>query len=118
MSKCSKLSNRRVFVSRKPIGIWKRYETSCLIRKSKQGWGGDVWNSEQPLPVANVSSLFFRDRASVSSASKFLARRTTAFSTAYLVARTAGKPTSRKVSLNEACITKDRSEVDPFVEVA
>jgi hypothetical protein len=34
------------------------------------------------------------------------------------VAGTAGKPTSRKVSLNEACITKDRSELDRFVEVA
>src|SRR6266481_9492079 len=108
MSKCSKRSIRRELVSRKPIGTSKRYKTSCLTRKSKQGGGGDVCNSEQPLSVANVSSLFFRERASVSSASKFLARRTTAFSTAYLVARTAGKPTSRKVSLNEACITKDR----------
>ena len=75
-----------------------------------------MWNSEQPLPVANVSSLFFRERASVSS--KFPARRATVFFTEGLVAGTAGKPTSRKVSLNEARITKDRSEVDPFEEVA
>jgi hypothetical protein len=77
-----------------------------------------VWNSEQPSHVANVTSLLSREKASVSSASKFPARRATAFFTEGFVAGTAGKPTSRKVSLNEACITKDRSEVDPFVEAA
>src|ERR1051326_9465879 len=81
MSKCLRLSIRRELVSRKPIGILKRYETSCLTRKNKQDSGGDVWNSEQPLPVANASSLFFRERASASFASKFLAGRATAFST-------------------------------------
>src|SRR5258705_3622698 len=71
MSKCSKLLIRHEPVSRKPIGIWTRYETSCIIRKSNQGWGGDVWNSEQPSLVANASSLLSLGRASVSYASKF-----------------------------------------------
>jgi hypothetical protein len=77
-----------------------------------------VWNSEQPSPVANVSSLLSRVKAAVSFISKFPGRRATAFFTEGFVAGTAGKPTSRKVSLNEACITKDRSELDRFVEVA
>src|SRR5882724_11549669 len=80
-------------VSRKPTGIWKRYETSCLIRKSNQGWGGDVWNSEQPSLVANASSLLSLGRASVSYASKFPASRVTTFFIENLAAGTAGKLT-------------------------
>src|SRR5882724_671023 len=108
MSKCSRPLTRRELVSRKPIATWKRYGTSCLTRKSKQGWGGDVWNCEQPSPVANASSLLSREKAAVSFTSKFPGRRATAFFTDGFVAGTAGKPTARKVSLNEACITKDR----------
>ena len=77
-----------------------------------------MWNSEQPSLVANASSLLSPGRASVSYASKFPASRVTTFFIENLAAGTAGKPTSRKVSLNEARITKDRSEVDPFEEVA
>src|SRR5205814_6458269 len=101
MSKCSERLIRREPAFRKPTRIWKRCETSCLIRKRKQGWGGDMWNSEQPSPVANASRPLFLGRALVLYASKFPARTATGFFTAGLVARAAGKPTRRKASLNE-----------------
>src|SRR5258707_2243106 len=67
---------------RRPTGIWKHYEKSCPTRKRKQSLGGDLWNSGQPSFAASVSSQLSLDKATVTCASKFLARRVTTSSTA------------------------------------
>src|SRR6266446_100889 len=69
-------------VCRRPTGIWKHYEKSCPTRKRKQSLGGDLWNSGQPSFAASVSSQLSLDKATVTCASKFLARRVTTSSTA------------------------------------
>src|SRR5258708_12802538 len=83
--------HERVF--RRPKRIWKRYETNCPTRKNKQRWGGDLWNSGQSPFAASVSNPLSREKASVSSASKFPARRAITSSTADFVAGTAGQLT-------------------------
>jgi len=42
----------------KPIGTWKRHETSCPTRKGKQCLGGDLWNSGQLSSARNVDAPF------------------------------------------------------------
>src|SRR6267378_5148561 len=64
-------------VYRRPTRIWKRSETNCPTRKNKQGWGGDLWNSGQSPFAASVSNPLSRDKVSVTSASRFPARRVT-----------------------------------------
>src|SRR6266403_2694235 len=77
-------------VCRRPTGIWKHYEKSCPTRKRKQSLGGDLWNSGQPSFAASVSSPSPRDKVSVTSASRFPARRVTTSSTAGFEPETVG----------------------------
>src|SRR5216684_4157960 len=77
-------------VCRRPTGIWKHYEKSCPTRKRKQSLGGDLWNSGQPSFAASVSSQLSRDKVSVTSASRFPARRVTTSSTAGFEPETVG----------------------------
>jgi len=111
----------------KPIGTWKRHETSCPTRKGKQCLGGDLWNSGQLSSARNVNALLYRARASVSSTLKFLASRVTTFFTGNLVAGTAGKLTCRKVSRDDVrihgrtdiigCLNKPKEPTRAFGEV-
>src|SRR6266849_4953835 len=77
-------------VYRRPTRIWKRSETNCPTRKNKQGWGGDLWNSGQSPFAASVSNPLSRDKVSVTSASRFPARRVTTSSTAGFEPETVG----------------------------
>src|SRR5258706_15479600 len=77
-------------VCRRPTGIWKHYEKSCPTRKRKQSLGGDLWNSGQPSFAASVSSQLSLAKATVTSASKFLARRGTTSSTTEFETGTGG----------------------------
>jgi hypothetical protein len=80
----------RAIDQRRPTGIWKHYEKSCPTRKRKPSLGGDLWNSGQPSYATNVSSPSPRDKVSVTSASRFPARRVNTSSTAGFEPETVG----------------------------
>ncbi len=89
-SKYSRPLTKHERVYRRPTRIWKRSETNCPTRKNKQGWGGDLWNSGQSPFAASVSNPLSRDKVSVTSASRFPARRVTTSSTAGFEPETVG----------------------------
>jgi hypothetical protein len=69
----------------------KRSETNCPTRKNKKSSGGDLWNPAQSSSAPNVSSQLSRERAWVSSASRFRGRKAITSSTTGFERGTAGK---------------------------